>query len=378
MIYLDNAATTRYKPKCVLKSLYKYTKKSANAGRGAYKASLDVATAIEKVRECLSKDLGGKKVIFTKNCTEALNLAIFGLHLKGEVLVSPYEHNAVLRPLRKLENLKEIRIRFIDCGGEKITASTIKNSISEHTKALFCTHVSNVTGLVNDVEDIANYTRNKGILFVCDMAQSMGHIMVDTSNIDILAASGHKGLHAPQGTGFLAYDQYRVQLSPLIYGGTGTSTLDLSQPHTYPEGYESGTLNSAGIIALGQGYLWTKKNFERINNRLEGLTRYLIKELERIAGIVIISPKNSCCGVVTFNVKGMPSTTVATMLDDEYNIAVRAGLHCAPYSHKAIGTIESGAVRISLGYKNSRQDIDRLIVALQEIYREKLSASFIK
>ncbi len=370
MIYLDNAATSRYKPESALWAQYKYTKKSANAGRGSYKDAIMLATKIEETRETLSMDYDGKKVVFTKNCTEALNLAIFGLNLSGEVIVSPYEHNAVLRPLKERENRKEIRLKFLDTRGEKVTRALVEKSVSKDTTAVFCTHISNVTGIVNDVEDIGVFCKERELLFVCDMAQSMGHVEIDTKNIDVITASGHKGLHAPQGTGILLYEG-RLDLSPLIYGGTGSSTLDLTQPRVYPEGLESGTLNASGIIALKAAYEWTKAHKTQIVKKTEDLSSYLIKELKRIAGIVLLTKgEYSPSGVVAFNVKGLASTTVADILDKEYGIAVRAGLHCAPYSHVSIGTIESGAIRASVGYNNTRRHIDRLIVALQEIWRE--------
>ncbi len=376
LIYLDNAATSRYKPRSVLRAQYLYTARSANAGRGGYRASIDLSAKIEDIREELSRDFSHKKVIFTKNCTEATNMAIFGMGLRGEVLVSEYEHNSVLRPLKKLENTKEIRMRFLTSSGKRVTSEMVADAITRETRAVFCTHISNVTGVVNDVEGIAEETARRGIVYVCDMAQSMGHVHVDSTNIDVITASGHKGLHAPQGTGLLLYNGSKLDISPLLYGGTGSSTLDLVQPHIYPEGLESGTLNAAGIIALGNGYRWTKAHAKQIYGKIHKLSSYLIRELRRIAGVVLLTQGDySPSGVVAFNLKGIPSTTVADVLDSDYNIAVRAGLHCAPYSHVSIGSIEGGAVRASVGYNNTKRDIDRLIVALQEIWRENRQKS---
>lgn len=366
MIYLDSAATSRFKPRSVLKAQYKYTARSANAGRGSHREAIKTSSEIEETRRLLSEYLGKKRVIFTKNCTEALNLFLFGAELQGEVLTSPFEHNSVLRPLKKLERDGKIRMRFFPRNVLSVTPEDVRNSITSRTTLVAVSHVSNVTGSVQDVERIGEICREKRIKFLCDMAQSLGHVEVDYKKIDVIASSGHKGLHGPQGTGLLAISD-GIKLKPLILGGTGTSTIDLLQPETYPDGYESGTQNAAGIIALKEGFLWTIKRIDRISKKLAHLTRYLIDELKECPMISLITPEDAYSGVVSFNVRGMRSVSVADILDKEYGIAVRAGLHCAPMVHKALGTLETGAVRVSMDFDTSKKEIDRLVLAVKEI-----------
>lgn len=366
MIYLDSAATSRFKPRKVLQAQYKYTARSANAGRGSHREAIRISSEIEETRRLISEYLGKKRVIFTKNCTEALNLFLFGSDIRGEVLTSPFEHNSVLRPLKKLERDGKIKMKFFPRNVLSVTPEDVENHITSRTSLVAVSHISNVTGSVQDVAKIGEICRKKRVKFLCDMAQSLGHVETEYDKIDVIAASGHKGLHGPQGTGILAISD-DIRLKPLILGGTGTSTIDLIQPETYPDGYESGTQNAAGIIALKEGFLWTVKRIDKIGKKLAYLTKYLVGELKECGMIRVITPDDAYSGVVSFNIRGMRSVTVADILDKEYGIAVRAGLHCAPMVHKTLGTLETGAVRVSMDVDTTKKEIDRLVLAIKEI-----------
>jgi selenocysteine lyase/cysteine desulfurase len=363
-VYLDNAATTRFKPRAVGKEMLKNLRFSANPGRSGHKSGIDAAMTIENCRDNISLALGGGNVVFTKNCTEALNVALFGLNLSGEVVTSVCEHNSVLRPLKLLESKGHIRVKYIKPEKNIITLNSVTKMVNKDTRLVVLSEMSNVTGAVHEIEKIAQFLNGLDIKLVVDTAQSLGHTTTNYKNVHILAASGHKGLHGPQGTGFLCFKN-GVKLNPLILGGTGTAGLSLEQPKTPPEGFESGTLNTLGIAGLNQGALWTFKNLAKITKNAANLSNYLLQELKAISNVEIYTKNAS--GVVTFNIKNTSSQDVANILDAEYNISVRAGLHCAPLMHRHLGTLQQGAVRASFGYDNTDADVEKLIEAVYNI-----------
>ena len=371
-IYFDNAATSHYKPKCVQRALVKALKNSANPGRSGHKLSLINAIGVFGARQIVAKHFGMKNaegVIFTKNCTEALNLGLLGsVRPGGEVITTVWEHNSVLRPLSMLQKEGLIQLTFVGKNG-KITANEIKEKISDKTYLVALTAMSNVTGYVPPLQEIGDLCSAQGIKLLLDGAQALGHVKIDVDKIgvDLLAGAGHKALHGIMGTGFLLVGK-RTFLTPLLYGGTGTESDQLSQPITPPEGLEAGTLNLPGISALNEGLRWTDAHFDKINEHISELSFFLHSECEQI-GIKTHSIAGS--PIVTFSIKDRDSSEVADRLSADYKIAVRAGLHCAPLAHKTLATDTVGAVRASIGSHNTMKEAKTLVRALREIASTK-------
>jgi cysteine desulfurase / selenocysteine lyase len=374
-IYLDTPATSHFKPRCVKKAFLKYLSLSANPGRSGHELSVKNAAMIWQTRETLARQFGNiepENVIFTKNATEALNIAILGLCKKNKgknVICSCFEHNSVLRPLHHLENLGEITLTIVSPKNKKfITAHDISLAIKDNTFLVCLTAISNVTGNKNDFEDIGKLCHKKGILFLLDDAQGVGHIKVDMKNshINFLAFSGHKGLHTPQGIGVLCINS-KFFPAPIIFGGTGTESENLLQPKIPPECFESGTIASPLIASLFAGAKYIEKHFEKHLKKIASLTQYIIKKLREIEGVKIYSDISSTYGVVAFSVAGFDSIEVTDFLNDKYHIASRGGLHCAPLTHKFLGTLESGLTRVGVDFKNSYHDINILAKAIKQL-----------
>lgn len=369
MIYLDNAATTRYLPPEVLKAFIEECNRKSNPGRGGHNDSINSALKIQKVREIVCNYFNNKdgETVFTKNCTEALNLAILGSYNGGHIVTTVTEHNSVLRPLSYLENTKNVAVSFARPDKSKrVTLDRIKGSIRIDTRLVIINAESNVTGTINDYEEICAYCAENGIRTIVDASQLAGHKRIDMRKIgcDMLCSSGHKGLYGLQGTGFLTFNG-RVKIRPILFGGTGTDSMKTTQPEYYPEGLEAGTLNTAGIVALGRSIEWVDGKTEKIGNDNMKNTEYLIAELKRIPDIKIYSEANPS-GIVAFMLKGTDSTKISDYLNDR-GIAVRGGLHCAPLMHKYLGTISTGLVRVSLGYDNTKREIQKLITCIERL-----------
>ncbi len=375
MVYLDNAATSRFVPRSVLNALQDQLLTKVNPGRGGYEESINAALEVFRTRQAILKYYGNSdgKVVFTKNCTEALNLAIFGTAKKGHVISTVTEHNSVLRPLKELEKRGLIRLTLVDPQGAMgITAEDIKKHLKADTYLICVNHCSNVNGMKNDVEGICRLASRYGIRSLVDDAQGAGHLRLDmkSSGIDMVASAGHKGLHGIQGTGFLTYKG--VELKPLLYGGTGTDSMNVYQPERDPEGLESGTLNTAGICALKAGVEWTEKRLSSLARENRKMTSFLLEELSLIKDIRTYSSANSS-GVVAFIIQGHTSEEIADYLN-QCGYEVRAGLHCAPLMHKYLKTLETGLVRISVGKNNSERDLEgviRYIARFAKSFRNK-------
>ncbi len=374
MIYLDNAATSYYKPDIVKKSLINALNSlTANPGRSGHTASVKIAEVIFDTREKIkdffkAKDYG---VVFTKNCTEALNLAIFGILKAGDhVITTKYEHNSVLRPLEKLKELG-VEVSILDCALSDV-ANSITNKIKDNTRLIVTTCISNVTGEICDIKAVGKICRDKNIIYLVDGAQGAGHIDIDLqlSNVDIFAFAGHKGLLSITGVGGLIIRD-GINIMPLTYGGTGTESENLAQPNSIPEGLEAGTLPSLAIVSLNAGVDFIRKNFEIIKKVEQKLTIYLINELKKLDFINLYSNENSL-NVISFNIKTLDSSLVADLLNERYRICVRSGLHCAPLIHSSLGTVETGAVRVSVDFNNTRDEIDYLIHAVKDIAKMKI------
>ncbi len=369
MIYMDNAATSRFKPRSVINAVTNEIKRCANPGRSGHRDAINALERVYDTRMEISSFIGCEdgEIIFTGGCTEALNLAIFGTARTGHIVTTALEHNSVLRPLFKLEKEKIIKLTVIepDISG-RINPKDIEKAITLDTYLVAVNHVSNVTGTETDIAEIGRVTAKKGALLLVDGAQSLGHkpINMKEMGIDLLAGPGHKGLHGIQGTGFLAYSG-RLRLNPLKYGGTGTNSESVYQPSAPPEAYESGTLNSPGIAALREGVRWTRNNLSAIEKILSSLSEKMLSGLKDIKGIKLYS--NSLNGIAAFEIEDMDCMEVTDIMSERYNIALRAGLHCAPLMHNYLGTLEKGLIRASLGWNNAESDVDKFLTAIEKI-----------
>jgi len=377
MIYFDNSASTLTKPKVVQKAVSNalsfYT---ANPGRSGHKQAIKTALQVEKVRDHIANHLGtsADKIVFTLNCTDALNLAILGsFRSGGHVVCTVNEHNSVLRPL---EHLKQIDSTFSYTIAEQtgtcgICWKDIEKHILDNTYLVICNHISNVNGDTADIIEIGKRLKEYGILFLVDGAQSGGHFLYDMQkmNINLLSLAPHKGFFAPQGVGCLAMCG-DFDLKPIRFGGTGTNSLELFQPESIPERFESGTLNTPAIIGFGAGVKFVEENFRSIQEKLEDLTTYLHYEFSKLPLNLYTKTENTN-GVFAFNIPDANPTDVANYLDEKFNICVRSGFHCAPLKHKSMGTLDGGCIRISLSFFNTYQEVERLVYAIK-IYLKHL------
>ena len=371
MIYFDNSASTLLKPKNVQRAvLSALTTFSANPGRSGHIEALKSAMEVEKVREKLKKYTNADEVIFTGGCTHALNLAILGFCREGHIVCSENEHNSVLRPLEHLKENYNVTYSVAKQANKKgITWQDIEKEIKNDTKLVICNHISNVNGDVAEIEDIGHHLKEKGIAFLVDGAQGGGHFRYDMKKmeIDMLIFSPHKGFYSPQGVGVLLKSN-KINLSPILFGGTGTNSLELHQPNFSPEKYESGTICTPAILGFGAGLQFVEENFVNIKEKMEDLTTYLHYEFSKLPIEIYTSTENAN-GVFAFNIPNMNSNEVATYLNDKYEICVRGGYHCAPFKHKALGTIEQGAVRVSFSIANTFQEVERLNLAIKHLLK---------
>lgn len=376
MVYFDNAATTFPKPKSVTDSMLEcMTNYCANPGRSGHKLAKTAANKIMETRYLLCKLFNidnPLQIIFTNNATESLNIAIKGLLKEGDhVITTSMEHNSVIRPIKELEK-KGVINTVIQCNSDGIIEiDKIEKEIKKNTKLIATTHASNVTGTIMPIKKIGDICKKHNVLYLVDAAQAAGVYDIDVKemNIDLLALPGHKGLMGPQGTGVL-YIKSGIDIKQLKEGGTGSNSNMLTQPDICPDRYESGTLNTPGIVGLGEGIKFLlDTNIKVIREKEEFLLELLIKGLKSINGVTIYGPKDikSRASVVSINIKDMDSTDVSYILDSKYDIAVRGGLHCAPLAHKTIGTIDSGTVRFSIGYFNTIDDVKKALYAVRKI-----------
>ena len=374
MIYLDNAATTYPKPQSVIKAVDDALKKSANPGRSGHTLSQSTAISVYEVREKL-KDMFSapavENVVFTLNCTHAINYVLKGLIKSGDrIVTSSFEHNAVMRPLEKLKKQGvHVDIAEVYPDDKETTVRSFSRLINTNTKLVICTAASNVIGLKMPIKEIGMMCKQFGISFCVDAAQLAGvcDINMKECNIDYLCIAAHKGLYAPMGTGVLITKDNR--LDTIIEGGTGTASIMLNQPNDLPEMLESGTINVPGIIGLGAGIDFVKsKGFDKIYNHEMGLVKRLYKQLKSTPGVKLYTPEpdDNYAPVLSFNINGLNSVDSASKLNS-LGFATRAGLHCAPFAHKRIGTIESGTVRICPSVFTSSQDIDKFAAAVRQI-----------
>ena len=371
MIYLDNAATGGFKPRTVTETAENVIRfLSANPGRSAHRLSLTGAEIVYDCRKLLADVFQGTsdRVVFTKNCTEALNLAIFGTVKKGgHVITTIYEHNSVLRPLYHLKEQGIISLDVVSPIAGSSIVDQIQNRINDKTYLVATTSVSNVTGEALPIAQIGALCKSKDILFLVDGAQGGGHVKLSlkNDNISMLALAGHKGLYGIMGSGALLF-QEKVEIAPIMFGGTGTESLSVSQPLAYPERLESGTLPLPNIAALLEGVRYMKNKFEHFSEHLFLQTSTLISALSQINGLTLYSKPNHS-GIVSFKLNNMPSSEVADRLNSDYDVAVRGGLHCAPLIHKFLGTEKEGLTRVSLAVQNTTREVYHLVKAVKEL-----------
>ena len=373
MIYLDNAATGGFKPVSVIENTC-YTIKylNANAGRSGHRLSKTGAELVYNARKTLANFFNNncpERVIFTKNCTEALNVAILGMIKKGEhVITSIFEHNSVLRPLNYLKEQGFITLTIISPKNNRfLTPFDIENHLTKNTSTAVLNYVSNVTGAINEIPKIGELLRENNIKFIVDGAQACGHFKIDILNdkINALAVAGHKGLNGILGSGALIFDENTI-IENVFSGGTGTETFNLLQPEFYPEKLEAGTLNLPAICSLYEGVLSLEDNIASVGKQLKTLSKFLIDALTLNDKVKVYSYPNEA-GVVSFEINGISSMEVAEILSNDFDIAVRGGFHCAPLIHKFLNTNENGLVRASISTNNTTYELKILIEAVNFI-----------
>lgn len=380
MIYLDNASTTNKKPLAVKRAIKKALSKKycANPGRSSHIFSINAGKVVFETRQKLKDFFGAdstKNVIFTSGCTEALNLAIFGTIKTGKnVVYTSNEHNSVARPLKFLESKGIITTTMAKSNSNGIVEpKDIEKAISKDTYLVVVNHTSNVTGATSDICAIGKICKKHNVLFLVDGAQSAGHQKIDMKkcNISMLAIAGHKGLLAMQGIGALIFEN-GIKIQPLKFGGTGTYSEQLLPPISYPESLEAGTGATPAIFSLGAGIDYVSKNFDKLNEKIKKLSKFLLDELYKKPHLQIYTKQNCLNGVVSFRILGADTSEVVDFFN-QHKICVRAGLHCAPLCHEQLGTINGGTVRVSISNFNHKWEIKKFLRVL-----DKLIASICK
>ena len=379
MIYFDNAATTMRKPDCVVQAVTEALCAMGNSGRGVHEGALSASRIIYDSRIALAELFGAEspeRIAFTANSTQALNIAIKGVLNPGDhVITTALEHNSVLRPLYELEERGvQLTILPADKAGN-IRYEDFEQEIRPNTRAIVTTHGSNLTGNLLDIGRLGGIAKKYGLLYIVDASQTAGVFDIDVQqmHIDILCFTGHKGLLGPQGTGGL-YVRDGVEVRPLLSGGSGVQTYLRSHPAQMPTALEAGTLNGHGIAGLGAAVRHIlDTGMETIRQKEQALMWEFYTQVRQIPGITVygdFSTQNRC-PIVTLNVRDYDSGEVSDALASEYGIATRPGAHCAPLMHKALGTVEQGAVRFSFSHYNTEEEINFAVSALRELAQEE-------
>lgn len=380
MIYLDHAATSLPKPEPVVMAVTAAMNCLGNSGRGAHSASLGASRMIYETREALSDFFGGdgpEQVVFTPNATAALNMVIQGILNPGDrAVTTAMEHNSVLRPLYRMEK-QGVSLCVVPADEKgRLSMERLEQELKPGTKALFCTHASNVTGNVNDLKTIGTMCRDRGILFVADVSQSAGILPIDMKEmaIDILCFTGHKGLLGPQGTGGICVRK-GVSVRPLIVGGSGILSYSREQPAQMPVALEAGTLNGHGIAGLKAALTYIREQGQDILRKKElELMWYFYDQVSRLSQVTVYgdfsSRKALRTPVVSLNIGEEDSGWAAGELAERYGIQTRAGAHCAPLMHEALKTRDRGAVRFSFSHLNTREEAEMAVYAVEQLCRE--------
>ena len=367
MIYFDNAATGGYKPDSVVTAATAALKFCANPGRSGHRLSLACLERVYVCRKLICDFLGGysyERTVFTKNCTEALNIALLGVLKPGdEVVTTVAEHNSVLRPLEELKK-RGVKVAYAPLKDGRIDTDGIVKLVTPSTRAVVVTLASNVTGAAPDIKAV-RARLPQGTLLICDGAQACGHIGVnmDECGIDVLATAGHKGLLGIQGASALLFSE-RVNPDPVLFGGTGSESYKLDMPDFYPDRLESGTLSYPAIVSLGEGVMYLREHLEAHIKKVTSMTSYITEKLSQTDGVKLYSEPNPY-GIVAFDLESMQSEMAAFRLSDEYSICVRGGLHCAPLMHKALGS--EGLIRASVSAFNTESECERFVSAVKKL-----------
>jgi len=375
MIYLDNAATTMKKPETVINAVVHAMTSLGNAGRGVHEASLEASRTIYNTRSKLAKFFNAEaaaQIAFTSNSTEALNIAIKGVLEPGDHVISTeLEHNSVLRPLYMLME-QGVEVTFISSNERgTLNYDDFEDAIKPNTKAIVCTHGSNLTGNLVDIEKIGNIANKHHLLLIVDASQTAGVFPIDVQkmHVDILCFTGHKGLLGPQGTGGI-YVKKGLTVRPLKSGGSGVQTYLKSHPVQMPTALEAGTLNGHGIAGLDAAIDYINEvGIDHIREAEQHLMWRFYDGIKNIPNIKIYGDfeTKDRCPIVTINLGDYSSAEVSDELFITYGISTRAGAHCAPLMHQALGTVEQGAVRFSFSHFNTEEEIDAAIAALVEL-----------
>jgi cysteine desulfurase family protein len=379
MIYLDNAATSFPKPESVYRALDRFAREHlANPGRAGHKMALAAEHALDDGRHLLNQLFHGAspdRFVFTLNCTDALNMAIKGVVQSGDhVITTDLEHNSISRPLRALELAGRIMLTRIKAdGGGTIEPDAVRRAIGPKTRLIAMTHASNVLGTVQPVAAVGRMAREHDLFFLVDAAQTAGVIPIDVQamHIDLLGFPGHKSLLGPTGTGAL-YVSPCVPVRAWREGGTGGDSSSETQPQQYPYFLEGGTPNVLGVAGLSAGVKYvTERGLDKIHAHEVALTELLWQRLDALEGVQVFGHRDMArrVGTLSFRAAALPAAEVGGILDQAFDIAIRPGLHCAPYIHRALGTFPEGAVRVSPGPFSTEADIHTLADALAEMLR---------
>ena len=381
-IYLDQASTTYPKPECVAKAVYEYmTGNGSNINRGCYENAYDTEEVVLETRELLCELFDGpdcKNVVFTKNVTESLNVVLKGFLKPGDhVLVSSMEHNAVMRPIRQLEK-NGVEFDRVPCSEQgELKLQSMEALLRQNTKAVVMMHASNVCGTILPLKEVGAFCKTHGLKFIADCAQTAGTMPISMKemNIDVLCFTGHKGLYGPQGIGgFVLQEEMISEMTPLLSGGTGSISHTEEIPEFMPDRFEPGTMNLPGIFGLNSALSWINKvGIENIYNKERTLTRLFLEEIGKLdpkgEKIKLVGKKTEegRTAVVSIQTPGRDVSEVAYLLDKNYGIMTRVGLHCAPSAHKTLGTYPTGTIRFSFGYFNTEEEVLFAAKALEEL-----------
>lgn len=376
MIYLDNAATTRQKPQPVIDAVVSAMTTLGNSARGTHEGSLSASRMIYGTREKLATFFNCPRpdhVVFTANSTEALNMAICGLLDPGDhVIATDLEHNSVLRPLYRLEAERSVSLSFVPADRQgRIDYGEFGRLIRPETRAIICTHASNLTGNAVDIGRVGAIAHAHGLIFLVDASQTAGVLPIDmeAQQIDLLCFTGHKSLMGPQGTGGLCLGE-NVALRPWKVGGTGVQTYNPAQPEQLPTRLEAGTLNGHGIAGLSAALDYLEETgLETIRSHEQALARQFYEGVSAIPGVTVYGDFTTWdrAPVVSLNIRDYDSSQVSDVLAEQFSIATRPGAHCAPRLHRALGTMAQGAVRFSFGWFNTEEETQAAIAAVRSV-----------
>lgn len=381
MIYFDNAATTFPKPEETIRQMNHFmTQIGGSPGRSGHRLSIAAARVVYEARERVAELLGAAdplEVVFTKNATEALNIAAFGLLKTGEhVITSSMEHNSVMRPLRALEE-RGVELTVLPCSSTgELDPRDIIACIRKNTRAIFLTHASNVTGTIMPVSAVGSIAREYDLIFCIDAAQTAGALPIDvrSAHVDLLAFTGHKSLFGPQGTGGLYIRKgLENKIEMLMRGGTGSRSESESHPGFMPDRFESGTPNAVGIAGLGAGAAFVSARIGKIRSHEMKLTGLFLERLRDFDEVILYGPGDPSrqMSIVSFRIRGIDPGEAALALDEQFDILSRPGLHCSPSAHRTIGSFPAGTIRFSFGFFNKEAEVLEALEAISALIRRK-------